>query len=160
MSINSYDFSSYKKGNNSAFGNGNILNLGLKESPNYQSIMDIWSDKNNYTNSKFSLVNLPLVLQQSNKNYTASYFTKECDDKEMENTDEGVTDDERRIPAIAIMNLMQAIINNNIPEDLDRLLRSSTRFRMTGVKKQLTASKDMGVQRLNTVNVSFRNLLV
>ena len=55
----------------------------------------------------------------------------------MENTDEGIRADDKNIPHIRMINLVQAVRFNNIPEELDQLLQSSKRFKITEVNSQL-----------------------
>lgn len=59
-----------------------------------------------------------------------SYFTKSVDDDEMGNTDEDVASDERHVPHMVMRNLVTAIRSKNIPADLNKLLKSSNRFRI------------------------------
>ncbi|CAI2359926.1 unnamed protein product [Moneuplotes crassus] len=128
FSITSCDFSTHKKSNDQS-----ILNLKLKESPNYQSIMDLWRDQQTYTT----------ILSQPNQHFTSSYFTRQCDDQEMENTDEGIRADERTIPQIRMINLVQAVRSNKISEELNLLLQSSKRFKITEVNSQLKKGKQI-----------------
>ena len=62
-----------------------IDNLKLRESPNYQSIMDIWS------------------------NSAAKYNLDNTDEDEMGNTDENIANDDRLVPRTFMINLVTAI---------------------------------------------------
>lgn len=48
----------------------------------------------------------------------------------MGNTDEDVASDERYVPHMVMRNLVTAIRNKSIPADLNKLLKSSNRFRI------------------------------
>ena len=140
FSLTSYDYSTNKKNIDNS-----IVKLRLKESPNYLSIMDLWGDQQNYTNSKLSTLFYRLMINfivhiRASKNITTSYFTKEADEDEMGNTDEGVSYEERLIPHMGMLNLVQAIWSKKIPEELNQFLKSSTRFRITSVNSNLNST--------------------
>jgi hypothetical protein len=69
---------------------------------------------------------------------TAGYFTKEADSDEMDNTDEGMKDDERFIPRMDMRNFVKAIYERCVPKELDNLLKSSARFRINSIKNQFS----------------------
>lgn len=65
LSVTSNDYSTHRRNTDNS-----IINLRLKESPNYQSIMDLWSET--------------MVRQQN-------YCTRSAEDEDMGNTDENIT---------------------------------------------------------------------
>jgi hypothetical protein len=69
---------------------------------------------------------------------TTGYFTKEADSEEMDNTDEGMKDDERYIPQMDMRNFVKAIYERCVPKELDNLLKSSARFRINSIKNQFS----------------------
>ena len=58
----------------------------------------------------------------------------------MDNVDEGITIEERHIPQFVMNNLVQAVWSNCIPQDLNNLLKSSTRFRITSVTSNISGT--------------------
>jgi len=100
------------------------MNLQLKESPNYQSIIDLWSDCNSR--------GLSIVCNNPDMNGSniAGYFSRCADDDEMTNTDENTSYNERRVPKTSSNNLITAIWLQNLPQELDKLLENSKRLRM------------------------------
>lgn len=101
--MNSNDFSTNRRNTDNS-----VINLRLKESPNYQSIMDLWTET---------------MTRQGN-------FYTVFEDEEMGNTDENITPYERHVPHMIMRNLVTAIRMNWIPENLSRLLKGSKRFRI------------------------------